>query len=117
MSVLQQKAPFPHFFMKWIASEIDEYWTNDSSGGMPSLIDWFSGYDKWWIILNSPGSFFSTKPSGEHCKLENGLFSKGPWTLPAEISFCIFWSIISGLVRAEFKFFDYIPGHSPTKPK
>lgn len=97
--------------MKWIVFEIDEYWINDLLGGMLLLIDWFFGYDKWWIILNLFGFFFLIKFSGEYCKLENGLFLKGFWILLVEIFFCIFWLIIFGFVRVEFKFFDFILGY------
>lgn len=58
------------------------------------MIDWLTGYAKLWIP-HSVGSICSTKPNVEHCKSGNGLLSKGPWTIPAIIYFCIFLSLIS----------------------
>ena len=49
---------------------MDWYCTCASSGEISSLIESPGGYDRWWISLNLPGIFFSTRPRGDVLKCE-----------------------------------------------
>ena len=60
MSVLAKKQPWPAVIISLIASSMVAYRTLVCSGDMPSLTDEPLGKDKWWINLNSPGTFFGT---------------------------------------------------------
>jgi hypothetical protein len=56
------------YFTNEIASSVVWYWTVHLSCGIPSFIDKWSGYDKWWITRYSPTFFFGTRPKGDICK-------------------------------------------------
>ena len=79
------------------------YLTLHNFSSMKSLIEAPSGYDRWWISLNSPGCFFGTSPNGLHCKLYKGLSENGPAMRPSSNSFCNFCFTMSGLSLADFK--------------
>jgi len=83
----------------------------------PSLMEDPSGYERWWIIRNSPGHFLGTRPNGDIWIFVNGGDWKGPATLPARTSlvilsvsvlmFCLTeirfsWILISVLLENEF---------------
>ena len=70
---------------------------------MLSLIDKPLGYDRWWISLNSFGTFLGTMPTGDVRKTGKGAVSKGPAILPASSSLDSFENRMSGFYRALFK--------------
>ena len=79
------------------------YCTAEQSSGMLSLIDKPLGYDRWWISLNSFGTFLGTMPTGGCTKTGKGVVSKGPAILPASSSLDSFENRMSGFCRALFK--------------
>ena len=69
-----------------------------SSGEIPSLIESPGGYDRWWINLNLPGIFFSTRPRRDVLKCEKSSCLKGPAILFMLDSLLNFLSTSSGIL-------------------
>ena len=70
---------------------------------IPPLIESPDGYDRWWINLNLPGIFFSTRPRGDVLKCEKDSCLKGPAILFRLDSLLNFLSTSSGFCNAEVK--------------
>ena len=115
MSVLAKKQPWPAFIISLIALSMVAYRTLVCSGDMPSLIDEPLGKDKWWINLNSPGTFFGTMPKGDIRNGDSGGDKKGPASRWAANSFQSLASTTSGFSRADNKFVAVCEVRSPSK--
>ena len=94
-------------------SSSEEYFTEQSSGAMKSLMEEPLGYDKWWIKRNCPGAFLGTTPRGETRRLGMGGASKGPATLPASHSFLIFSARTPDKTLADFKLLQSVASLLP----
>ncbi len=65
ISILARKAPWPAYWMRWMAASTMSYLTVPSSAGMHELTETPSkGAERSWITLNLPGTFFFPRPSG-----------------------------------------------------
>ena len=73
-----KKQPWPNCCSCCTAWSRDWSCTCASSGEIPALIESPGGYDKLWINLNVPGTFFSTTPREDVRKCEKGSCLKGP---------------------------------------
>ena len=111
----QKKQPWPAFIISLIASSMVAYRTLVWSGDMPSLTDEPLGKDKWWINLNSPGTFFGTMPKGDIRNRDSGGDKKGPASWWAANSFPSLASTTSGFSRADNKFVAVCEVRSPSK--
>ena len=79
------------------------YCMEEQLSGMLSLTDRPLGYDRWWISLNSFGTFLETMPTGYVRNTGNSAVSKDPAILPSSSSLDSFKYRISGFCSALFK--------------
>ena len=82
---------------------------------MPSFTEETLGKDKWWIILNSPGTFLGTTPRGDTRNSVKGGDSNGPTKRRASVSFLILEKTTSGWSRALNRFSASKERNSPSK--
>lgn len=71
MSIFDNRQLGPRLYTRSVASSKCEYFTVNSSLGIPSLIADPCGWDRSMISLREP-SFFSRDPSGEQCRSFHG---------------------------------------------
>ena len=79
------------------------YCMEEQLSEMLSLTDRPLGYDRWWIGLNSFGTFLGTMPTGYVRNTGNSAVSKDPAILPSSCSLDSFEYRISGFCSALFK--------------
>ena len=86
-----------------MVSLIMAYCMEEQLSRMLSLTDRPLGYDRWWIGLNSVGTFLGTMPTGYVRNTGNSAVSKDPTILPSSCSLDSFEYRISGFCSALFK--------------
>ena len=81
----------------------------------PSLMKDPSGYERWWIIRNSPGHFLGTRPNCDIWIFVNGGDWKCPATLPARTSVVILSVSVFMFCLTEIRFSWILYFRSPWK--